>query len=463
MKTLNLGTFKMPLNAATRTFAFLGMRGGGKTYGGAVFAEEFADVNIPFVVFDPIDVWWGLKVAADGKGKGLPVVVFGARHADIPLTRDMGKLIAQAVVRDNANVVISTLGIEGGKTAERQIIADFSEELLNINNTPRHIFIEEAHEYLPQRVFGAAGKVFNAVSNLVVMGRNLGIGVTLLNQRAATVNKDVLTQCDTLIAFKNTSPQDRKALSEWMEHNSDASVFKKFSHSLSSLAKGECWIWSPEFLDIRARRTFHPDREKIGGDFKMPVLDQMDVAGFITKFTASIKQVEKITKKEEVKTAKQRKEQKAREDADGTTEREALERAQLFGGIPDGYISPEQVRALQNRHESEMIGLTGEVRRLSTIIENVRRVLGDDVMRIAGGDFSALSLSKNESIIQDLPAYEKSLMEAIIKHPNVPFTRGQWAIKANKSGKSSALSPAIRTLIKLNLIKKQGEDYIYSI
>lgn len=457
MKMLDLG-FKMPLNAATRAFAFLGMRGGGKTYGGAVFAEEFAHVNVPFVVFDPIDVWWGLKVAADGKGKGLPVVVFGARHADIPLTRDMGRLIAQAVVRDNVNVIISTLGIEGGKTAERQIIADFSEELLVINNTPRHVFIEEAHEYLPQKVFGAMGKTFNAVANLVVMGRNQGIGVTLLNQRAATVNKDVLTQVDTLVAFKNTSPQDRKALSDWMEHNSDAAVFKKFSAQLSSLGKGECWVWSPEFLDvfekakIRKRETFHPDREKIGTDFKMPVLDQMDVAGFVSKFSTLMTEKKKADEKPQKKPTRA---ERAREQERHTESIKEM--------IPEGWVSPEEVRALKNTHESEMIGANAEIRRLTTLIENVSKMLGGNVVHISGGDFSPMVAGKADLLVQDLPKYEREIMEAIMKHPNVPFTRGQLAVKAGKSAKSSALSPALYRLIKLNLITKRGDDYIYTV
>lgn len=91
--------------------------------------------NIPFVVFDPIDVWWGLRFNENGKDKGLPVVVFGLEHADIKLDRDMGRRIAQAVVRENVSVVISTFGLP--KVAQRHLIAEFSEELLNINNTPR--------------------------------------------------------------------------------------------------------------------------------------------------------------------------------------------------------------------------------------------------------------------------------------------------------------------------------------
>jgi DNA helicase HerA-like ATPase len=55
---INLGSIQIPLNAATKTFALLGKRGSGKTYNAGVLAEEFHKNNIPFVVFDPIDVWW---------------------------------------------------------------------------------------------------------------------------------------------------------------------------------------------------------------------------------------------------------------------------------------------------------------------------------------------------------------------------------------------------------------------
>jgi uncharacterized protein len=83
---INLGSIQIPLSAATKTFAILAKRGAGKTYTGAVPAEEFHKNRIPFVVFDPIDVWWGLRLGKDGKSKGVPVVVFGTEHADIPLS-----------------------------------------------------------------------------------------------------------------------------------------------------------------------------------------------------------------------------------------------------------------------------------------------------------------------------------------------------------------------------------------
>jgi len=74
---INLGNKQIPINSATKTFAILAKRGAGKSYTAAVMAEEFFKNNIPFVVFDPIDVWWGLRFNKDGKTAGLPIVVFG--------------------------------------------------------------------------------------------------------------------------------------------------------------------------------------------------------------------------------------------------------------------------------------------------------------------------------------------------------------------------------------------------
>jgi hypothetical protein len=430
--TINLGSIHIPINAATKTFAILAKRGAGKTYTGAVMAEEFYKNNIPFVVFDPIDVWWGLRLAANGTDTGIPVVVFGVEHADIPLHRDMGRDIARAIVKENVSCIINTFGIP--KAAQRHLIAEFSEELLTINNTARHVFIEEAHEFLPQRVFGGLGKTFNAVSNLVVMGRNRSIGVTLINQRAATINKDVLTQLDTLLAFQNVSPQDRSALKDWVEYHAADGDFEKFMKSLPSLPKGEGWVWSPEFLGkferikIRKRETFHPESEKIGTKFVMPHLTQADIQGFIATFNASSK---------------------------GTKGKIKEEAIQPVTPVP----APEPIKfiAMRNEYESQLMQKDVEIRKRDDIIEQIRRL----VLNVPDTPLPNFSTGKHDALIENLPKYEKDIMKAIKQHPNIPFTRSQLAVKSNKSYTSSAFPVAIRRLVKLQLLEEHGKDFIY--
>ncbi len=429
---LNIGTLNIPINAATKTFAILAKRGAGKTYTAGVLAEEFSKQNIPFVVFDPIDVWWGLRLDKTGKNKGLPVVVFGLEHADIPLTREMGRDIARAVVKENISCVISTFGMP--KVAMRHLIAEFAEELLNINNTPRHIFIEEAHEFVPQRVQGAGAKCFSAVESLVVMGRNRGIGVSLINQRAATINKDVLTQLDTLIALRNVGPQDRKALRDWVEFHTAEGDFEKFMDSLPSLPTGEAWIWSPEFMGIferikiRSRNTFHPDREKLGVNFEMPKLDSIDIESFISKFKNELNKP-KDEKKTEKKEVVQKKEVQAPPSVD--------------------------VTALRNDYESKLIQKDVEIRRLQSIITAVQTAIGSypsEILPVAPVS------SESNQILAKMGGMPRKVYETLLNHPN-GLTKRQVALMCGYSVTSGSYSNSISKLTTMGLVKRDGEIY----
>ena len=429
MNKLNLGSIQIPLNAATRTFAILAKRGAGKSYTGAVLAEEFYKNNIPFVVFDPIDVWWGLRLNKDGKSKGLPVVVFGIQNADVKLDRDMGRDIARAIVKENVSCVISTYGMP--KVAARYLIAEFAEELLNINNTPRHIFIEEAHEFVPQRLFGALGRTFSAVESLVTMGRNKGIGVTLLNQRAATVNKDVLTQLDTLIAMRNVGPQDRKALKDWVEAWNAEGDFNKFIQELPTMPTGEGYLWSPEFLNtfqrikIRKRETFHPDREKLG-EFSMPELDQIDIQGFIEKFSKS------VSKKTEIKDGKRAKAVEVQTENIDTT-------------------------ALRNEYESKLLQKDVEIRNLNSVIESVRKIVGAGENTSIISDFSGVGDEAN-LMLQKLGGMPKKIYETLLKHFN-GLTKRQIALMCGYSVTSGSYSNSLSKLRTMGLISRDGDNY----
>ncbi len=61
----------------------------GKTYAAKGLLERVMAGGGRVCVVDPLGVWWGLRAAPDGAAPGYPVVVFGGRHADIPLEEGM--------------------------------------------------------------------------------------------------------------------------------------------------------------------------------------------------------------------------------------------------------------------------------------------------------------------------------------------------------------------------------------
>jgi uncharacterized protein len=75
----------------------------------------------------------------------------------------------------------------------------------------------------------------------------------MITQRSASINKSVLTQCGTLIALRTTGPQDRAAIEDWLHYHDQS---REIVASLPSLADGEAWVWSPQFLAQTARIRF---------------------------------------------------------------------------------------------------------------------------------------------------------------------------------------------------------------
>jgi hypothetical protein len=289
--SLNLAqNLSLPLEAVTWVISYVAKRGAGKTYDAAVQAEEMLRNNIPIVVVDGMSIWWGLRVGADGKSPGLPVVVFGGEHADLPLTESRIPEITRAIVDSNISCVLDVGGLS--KYAARKIVASFLTELYQVNRASRHVFIEEADLWAPQRPIGNEEAVcLSAVDNFVRRGGNHNLGCTLITQRSAVLNKNVLTQSDCLVILRLLAPVDKAAVQAWVEEQTDKdrAVLKEWYDSLKSLENGEAWVWHPEKPEIfirtkyRARITFHATREFIRSPQAAKVV-LMDVAAFVSKF-----------------------------------------------------------------------------------------------------------------------------------------------------------------------------------
>ncbi len=84
----------------------MGRRGSGKTFGAGRLVEQLVGHGDQVVILDPVGVWWGLRLAADGKRPGLKIPVFGGSHGDIPLQATGGKIVAELVAESGTSLVL---------------------------------------------------------------------------------------------------------------------------------------------------------------------------------------------------------------------------------------------------------------------------------------------------------------------------------------------------------------------
>jgi uncharacterized protein len=225
-----------------------------------VLVEELLKAGLHAVVVDPIGVWWGLRTSADGKRPGLPIVILGGDHGDVPLDVAAGQVIADLIVDERISAVLDLAHFRKGEQV--RFMTDFAERLYHRNRAPLQLVLDEADAFAPQRPMKGQERMLGAVDDLVRRGRARGIGVTLVTQRSAVLNKDVLTQIEVLVALRTIAPQDRAAIDAWIKVHGTPAQREELMASLPALPIGTAWFWSPGWLDVfrrvqvRARETF---------------------------------------------------------------------------------------------------------------------------------------------------------------------------------------------------------------
>lgn len=259
----------LPEDYVTKTAAICAQRRKGKTYTAAVIAEELVRLGHPWVAFDPTSAWWGLRASADGKSEGLPVVIIGGDHGDLPLEASAGRFIADLVV-DHPGWYVLDLSLLGTRAAERQFATDFADRLYRRKSNaqhrfPLHFFVDEADLFAPQDKEAGDNKMLGAFQAIVRRGGILGLGCTLITQRPALLNKSVLTQLDLLILLRLVAGNDQDAVDKnYIQRAGSKEQRAELMGSLASLVLGEAWLWEPGAdpalfvrAQIRQRHTFN--------------------------------------------------------------------------------------------------------------------------------------------------------------------------------------------------------------
>jgi hypothetical protein len=227
----------------------------GKTYTAKGIAESLLAENRRVCILDPTGVWWGLRSDITGKKPAFSIFVLGGKHGDLPLDSHTGTAIAEIIGKTHTSAIIDTRRFT---ISERtRFYTDFAETLLQVNEGPLHVIIDEAHLMMPQgRVSDPqSAKMLNAGNNMVSLGRGVGLRIIMISQRPAKLHKDGLTQSECLIALRLIAPQDRNAVEDWIGEWADPKQGKELLSSLASLPTGTGWIWAPE-IGLLERVTF---------------------------------------------------------------------------------------------------------------------------------------------------------------------------------------------------------------
>jgi hypothetical protein len=296
-----------PIEYASEGNGILGIRDSGKSYTATGFAEQIMDAGIPIIAFDAIGIWKHLRILKNGK-PGYPIVIVGGKNGDIPLSPTNIVPIVRAAMKNNISLVIDLFSMELSKADWRRIVESCIRLLLYENEDygQRHIFIEEAAEFCPQKLQPDQGKVYAEIEKLARMGGNVSLGFTLINQRSEDINKSVLELCDAIFLHRQKGKNSITNLGKWLSV-ADTDNSKEIVKSLPSLDQGECWVWLPgSHLPVRTKmpekKTVHPDRKK-----RIPFLKlgkPADVTKQLAIINAAIVPVQKIeVKKDTIKNS----------------------------------------------------------------------------------------------------------------------------------------------------------------
>lgn len=178
--------------------------------------------------------------------------------------------------------VINLKGIE--PDIQQLVVYKIAKELFNArkhNRVPPFLFVvEEAQNFCPERGFGevVSSRILRTIAS---EGRKFGMGLAIVSQRAARVDKNVLSQCNTQVFLRVNNPNDLRAIVDSME-----GITKGVISQIKTLPIGTAVVTGlidqPLVVNVRVKRSNH------GGTLALPTRkiqeEDGDVLYFYPKF-----------------------------------------------------------------------------------------------------------------------------------------------------------------------------------
>lgn len=442
--------------------ANLGINEAGKTYAAGYMAEQLMKRGIPIVVISPSPgrPWRYLKIPKPGK-EGFPVVVVGD-NADLPLDPERVGEIMLAAMQERISIVFDIHSSKLSEAARRKITTAIVDTMYwkNQDYGLRHCFLEEAANYAPQNLHDKI--TYGAVERFTREGGNAKVGVTLLNPRAESVNKNLLELCSSLFLFQQTGKNSVANLKKFFEQI-DTSNRSEIIKSFPRLIRGRAWYWKatnalPIEIQFPEKDTEHPNRRALAMDVDVPLDKAVDVSAFVARMTRTLEK--QTPKKEEVTETKVFQGKSTRELANEDLKKTLFEAQQRIVELEQQYkLSQEDLRSANRRVTERDVQLETVREMLKPDYERMQKIFGELVSANGAEPASSVDSSRYARWFPQLIGYQKDMLQAFIDHRRL--TREKLGLMIGKTVKGNGtFGDYITALKKKGLIREEGDELV---
>ncbi|MFT4244137.1 MAG: ATP-binding protein [Candidatus Woesearchaeota archaeon] len=164
------------------------------------------------------------------------------------------------IIKQSQASIVSLKGVEPyvQETFVAGLLRDLFEARKREEIPPFFLVLEEAHNFCPEASLGKL-KSSSIIRTLAGEGRKFGIGLCVISQRPAKIDKNVISQCSTQILLKITNPNDLKSVI-----SSSEGVDSTSEQEIQRLNIGTCLLTG--VLDIPLKVNVRPRMSKHGGE-----------------------------------------------------------------------------------------------------------------------------------------------------------------------------------------------------
>ncbi|OGI15060.1 hypothetical protein A3K63_05175, partial [Candidatus Micrarchaeota archaeon RBG_16_49_10] len=190
----------------------------------------------------------------------------------------------EAMVRKGEVTIINMKGVEPDvqQLVTYKISKDLFEARKEKRIPPFLLVVEEAHNFCPERGFGGEVISSRILRTIASEGRKFAMGLAVISQRPARVEKNVLSQCNTQIFLRVTNPNDLKTIMDSVE-----GATRGIEAEIRSLPIGTALIVGlidqALIVNVRVKRSDHGG-EVMMLDKKMKRIEDPDTLYFFPKF-----------------------------------------------------------------------------------------------------------------------------------------------------------------------------------